>query len=136
MNTKTLIAGLVGGVASFFLGWALYGIVLDGFMKAHTNQCMVAEMNMLTKVLSCLASGLALAFILSWANVSTLVDGATKGAIAGLLLALSMDFYLHSMTTYFVDMTGMAVDLLAATAMNAAVGGVVGWMLGRNAAAA
>ena len=44
MNTKTLIAGLVGGVAAFLLGWVVYGMALDAFMKENTNQCAALEM--------------------------------------------------------------------------------------------
>ncbi len=140
MNTKTLLAGLVGGVAAFFLGWGIYGWLLESFMKANTNQCFaladMKDMNMIGMIASNLAWGFLYAFILSWANATNFMSGATKGAIVGLLFALSMDLFFYSMTTYFTSMNGLLVDVLASTVMSAIIGGIIGWMLGRGNTAA
>jgi len=34
MNTKTLVAAVLGGLASFFGGWLLYGILLKSTMES------------------------------------------------------------------------------------------------------
>lgn len=139
MNTKTLLAGLVGGVVAFLLGWLLYGILLLDFMKANTNQCMnldMKDMNMVTMIISNLLWGLLLALILGWANVTSFMGGLMKGAMYGILLALAFDLQFSSMTTYFNNMNAMIADVAVTTVMNALVGGVVGWMLGRGSSAA
>lgn len=135
MNTKTLIAGLVGGVAAFLLGWVVYGMALDAFMKENTNQCAALEMkdmNMMLMVIGNLTSGLVMALILSWANVTNFMGGIMKAAIVGLLYALTFDLMMHSMSTYFSNSTALVVDVLASTVMTAIVGGLIGWMLGRG----
>ncbi len=55
-----------------------------------------------------------------------------KAAIVGLLYALTFDLMMHSMSTYFSNLTALVVDVLASTVMTAIVGGVIGWMLGRG----
>ena len=55
-----------------------------------------------------------------------------KAAIVGLLHALTFDLMMHSMSTYFSNLTALVVDVLASTVMTAIVGGVIGWMLGRG----
>lgn len=139
MNSKTLIAGLVGGVASFFLGWLLYGMVLMSFMAEHSNaSIMRAEADMIwwALILSNLLWGLSVALLLSWANVSNFMTGMTKAGIFGLILSLGWDLSLYSTSTWFADTTGLIVDVLASTVMTAIIGGVVGWMLGRGNSAA
>lgn len=36
MNSKFIIASVAGGIASFLLGWLIYGILLMDFMKANS----------------------------------------------------------------------------------------------------
>jgi hypothetical protein len=135
MNRKTLIAGLVGGVAAFLLGWVVYGIALDAFMKENTNQCAaldMKDMNMMLMIIGNLTSGLVLSLILSWANVTNFIGGMMKGAIVGLLYALTFDLMMHSVSTYFSNSTALIVDVLASAVMSVIIGGVIGWMLGRG----
>ena len=139
MNTKTLLAALVGGVVAFFLGWLVYGMVLESFMKENMNQCMMKAMEDMVwwaMIASNLFWGLSLALLLSWAGVTTFMGGLTKGAIFGLVLMLSFDLQFWSMSSMFNNMNAMVVDVLCGTIMNALVAGVVGWMLGRGNAAA
>lgn len=139
MNTKTLLAGLVGGVAAFFLGWLVYGMVLMSIMAEHCNSTVMraeADMVWWALILSQLFWGLNVALLLSWANVTTFMEGLTKGAIFGFVLMLGFDLSLYSMSTWFTDTTGLMIDVVAGAVMNALIGGIVGWMLGRGNAAA
>ena len=139
MNTKTLLAGLVGGVVHFIAGFVIYAKLLHSFMEANMNNCAMLpmdQMNMILMGLSSLCFGLLMAFILSWANVSNLQTGLIKGAIVGILYALWLCLCMHSLSTTYSNTTAMVVDVLAATVMSALVGGVVGWMLGRGNTAA
>ncbi len=139
MNTKTLIAGLVGGVAAFFLGWLIYGMVLMPIMEGHCNSTVMrAEADMIwwALILSNLFWGLSMALLLGWGNVTSFMTGLTRGAIFGFVLMVSWDLSMYSMSTWFTDTTGVVIDIVASTVMNALIGGVVGWMLGRGNASA
>lgn len=143
MNTKTLLAGLVGGIAAFLLGMVIYGMLLKSFMEdpAHYNQCAsrgteMKDMIMWALICGNLFWGMSVALLLSWANVNSFMDGMTKGAVFGLVLILGFDLSMYSMSTWFADMTALVVDILVCTVMNALIGGVVGWMLGRGNTAA
>ena len=134
MNTKILIAALVGGVVSFLAGWLIYGTLLMDYYAQNTNQCMniadMKDMNMFAMVLSCLFSGYMFALVLSWASVSTFMNGATKGLLIGILLGASLDLSFYSMTTMYNNTTIILVDIVVAAAMGAITGGIVGWALG------
>ena len=139
MNTKTLLAGLVGGVAAFFLGWLIYGKVLMPIMAEHCNSSVMrAEADMIwwAMIVSNLFWGLSMALLLSWGNVTNFMTGMTRGAIFGFVLLVGIDLSYYSMTTMYTDTTGVVIDVLAGTVMNALIGGVVGWMLGRGNATA
>ncbi len=139
MNTKTLLAGLVGGVAAFFLGWLIYGMILMPIMAEHCNSSVMrAEADMIwwALVASNLFWGLSVAMLLSWANISGFMEGAKKAGLFGLVLMIGMNLSFYSMSTWYNDLTGVALDVVAATVMNALIGGVVGWMLGRGNAEA
>ncbi|MBK7869861.1 MAG: DUF2177 family protein [Saprospiraceae bacterium] len=135
-TNKILLAGVVGGVAFFLLGFLFYGLLLMDFMKSNAG-----EMGALMKepptwwalILGNLAWGLLIAVIFGrWANISTFMTGLKAGAIIGLLATLSWDLTMFG-TMNGMNLTGVIVDVLVGTAMTAVTGGVVGWMLGRGA---
>ena len=135
MNTKTLLAGLVGGVIAFLLGWAIYGYILKSMMEGHCNADMMKkeeDMVMWAMILSNLFWGYTMALVLSWANSKSFMDGLTKGAIFGVVLGLAYDLGLYGMANWFTDTTGMILDVIAGTIMSCVIGGVIGWMYGRG----
>lgn len=138
MNTnKILLAGLLGGVAAFLLGWLVWGIVLAKFMAANAGSAtgvMRAESDMVwwALILGNLANGFLLAVIYGrWANISTFATGAKAGAVIGLLIALSYDMIMLG-TSNIMTLNGAVVDILASAVVTGIVGGVVGWFLGRK----
>jgi len=133
MKTKTLLAGLAAGVASFFSGWFIFGMALDGYMKENTNQIMSLNMdqfNFAALFLGSLVWGMLYAIILSWANANSLISGLMKGALVGFLFALSLDLNIFSMTTMYNNTTVIFVDVIANTVSGAIVGAIVGLILG------
>lgn len=49
MNTKTIVAGILAGVAYFFLGWIMYGMLLESTfasMQGTASGVMRAEDDM------------------------------------------------------------------------------------------
>src|SRR5262245_45451780 len=107
MNTKTLLAGLVGGVVGLVLAMLLWGMVLGDVMKENYNQCTARAEDdyvMWSGIVGNLLWGVALAIILSWAGVTTFMGGLTKTAMLSILLWASLDFQFWSYSTMFNSM--------------------------------
>jgi hypothetical protein len=133
MNTKVFLAGLAGGVAAFFLGWLLWGILAMDFMMANTTQYegLMKEMpDMLPLILGNLIWGLFMAYIFHrWASISTFTGGLVGGLVIALPISIMFDLYfLAGMNLYNVQ--ALVVDVLMNTVVGVVVGGVVGWVLG------
>jgi len=78
MNTQILKGTVFGGIANFFLGWLIYGMVLMDFMKSNSNQCANRpEMEMIwwAMIASCLVYALFLTLFLKGSGSSTWLDG-------------------------------------------------------------
>lgn len=122
MKTKNfLISGIVGGIASFFLGWLLYGILFkDSFPQP------AEEPNTMTMIaLGSLTFGLFLSFIFNkWAQISTIITGAKAGAIIGLFLGLYFNFFNMAMNP---DATFQmfALDVVLTIVLSAITGAIV-----------
>ncbi len=135
--SKLLISSLIGGIVSFFVGWAIYGILLkDTMSKAMTpeaNAINKTDMNLLGVFISGLVYSFLLAYIFErWAQIRTFASGAIAGGIIGCLIAMSFDIQLWAMLNMYADATYIPVDIAAATVMAALMGGAIGWFLGFN----
>ncbi|MDO8260303.1 MAG: hypothetical protein Q7T50_02250 [Candidatus Magasanikbacteria bacterium] len=129
---KILLGGVVGGVIYFLLGWLFYGMLMADYYAANTNQCMMkpmADMNMLAMILSNLAGGFLLAFIIDWAKAADMMAGAKVAGIAALLMCLSFDLSFYSMSTMFSNITILIVDVAAWTVMSAIAGAIVAMVM-------
>ncbi|MSQ78476.1 MAG: DUF1761 family protein [Flavobacteriaceae bacterium] len=139
MNTKTLISGLIGGIAFFLLGYLIYGMVLMGMMEEHCSQAMKdmsrkeADFVWWALIVSNLLGGYLLALIFSWSNTNSMSSGMSRGAMVGLLMALMMDLQFYSMTTMYSDTTIIWIDAAANVVMCGLVGAIIGWWNGRGA---
>jgi len=112
MNTnKFLIGGIIGGIAYFLLGWLVWGMLLMNFMTENAGTAtgvMKAEGDMIwwALIVGNLFSGLAMAYVLTKAGVSTASTGVMMGAIFGLLISASFDFTMFG-TANIMNMNGM-----------------------------
>lgn len=137
MNAKTLIVGLLGGIAYFFLGWLLYGMLLSSTFESLSGSAQGVnrsdeEMVLWALVIGNLAMGVAMAYILSnWAKVSTVQTGAINAATIALMLSLGMDLMWYS-TTHLMTLGGVLLDVVVFTSISAIAGAVIGWWLGRS----
>jgi hypothetical protein len=125
MDMKILKGTLIGGIVFFLLGWLVYGILLADFMTSNYNQCAyrpMEEMVWWAMILSNLIYAYFLTLILKWTGAQGLLDGLKTGALVGLLFAATIDFSFYAMTTMFYNMGAILVDLIASTAMTAAIG--------------
>lgn len=138
MNSRVLLAAIVGAVAHFLLGWVIYGMALMSFMNAQMTPAGAAVMRAEPIIWGYAVGSLAWAFLLAWifsryTTITTFNGGMMAGAVIGLLTALSVDMNMYAGMNAWTGMTGLFVDLLANAVISGIVGGVVGMMLGRNA---
>jgi hypothetical protein len=127
MDMKILKGTIFGGIAYFFLGWLIYGMLLMEFMKSNSNQCANRpdmEMIWWAMIASCLVYALFLTLFLKWSGSSTWLDGLKTGALFGCLFAVTIDLSFYSMTTMYNGFTPILVDVIAAT-VSAAITGLI-----------
>lgn len=136
MNAKVLVAGIIGGIAFFFLGWLIWGIALMDIMSGYSNpDCMKpeAEMNMVYMVIANLLWGIAYAYIFSnWTGANSFNAGLLPGAIIAVLIGIAMDLYSLAMTTMVTSTTPMLINIAANAVVGGIVGGLICWWLGRK----
>ncbi len=137
MDTKKFIlAGIIGGVAYFFLGWLVYGILLGDLMTMPEGFSNIEysedEFRISYMIMSCLAGGFFLAFIfMKWAGISTFKTGAKAGAIIGLFISFMVGTSMVSMYE-FALMANTLWDMLGSAVTLGITGGIIGWFLGRE----
>jgi uncharacterized membrane protein len=130
---KIVTGGITGGIIFFLLGWLIYGILLMDFMKANPGAVSGfdrAAPDMMYLVAGNLFSGFLMAYIFTKANVNTLINGLITGAVIGLLMAASYDCMSYALTNLMSKKMILA-DLLAAGAISALTGAVVGLIMGK-----
>ncbi len=137
MNTKVLVAALVGAVVAFLLGWVIFGMALMGYYEAnmvHYEGLMKGEgeMNLILMFCSNFVFSLLLAYAANRMGVVDLQGGLITGAIMGFLFFLSVDLGFLAMMNYFTSTTVVLVDVLANTVWAACIGAAIGFMLGRG----
>lgn len=136
VNSKILIAGLVGGIVSFLCGFLIFGIALDGFAEANGGAIDAskadADYKMWSIFLGAMASGFMMAMIFGrWASISTVKTGAIAGSIIGVLIGINFNFIMYG-TTELMTMPLVIVNSIAYAALYALIGAAVAYMLGRN----
>jgi hypothetical protein len=145
MLVRVLAATVAGGIAFFILGFLIFGVLLDPYMKANMIQYpgLMKEPtpDWVALVGWNLVSALLYAFIFDyWAGIRTFVGGLKAGAIIMFLTSVGMDLqFLAFMNIWKGGPVPIIVDIIAATVLGALVGGVIGMVLGlmnKNTAAA
>lgn len=134
MNTQILKGTIFGGIANFFLGWLIYGMLLMDYNKSNSNQCANRpEMEMIwwAMILSCLIYALFLTLFLKASGGSTWLDGLKTGALFGCLFSVTVDLSFYSMTTMFNSFTPILVDAIASSIMAALIGIVIVLLWGK-----
>lgn len=130
---KILLGGIAGGVTFFLLGWLVYGILLMNYTTANYNQCAMRpmeEMIWIAMIISNLAFGFLLSVIFNWSNTTGILSGLKVAGITGLLICVSLDFSLYSMSSMFSGIPALLVDIVVYTIMSALTGVVVAWVMG------
>lgn len=128
MKTKNfLVAGIVGGIVDFLLGWLFYGIIFkDTFPQPEEG-----SETMIFIFLGCLTFGLFVSYIYTqWAQISTAATGTKAGAIIGLFVGLYSNFFNMAMNSEAV-LNLAALDVVISVVMSAIIGAVIGLVNGK-----
>ena len=140
MNSKIIVAALLGALATFILGFICYGLLLMDYMSSNMipgamkTEAEMGASSYIFLFLGTFASSLLLAYVFDrWANIRTAGGGAKAGALLGLLMILSFDFGMYA-TTNLLKMNFMLLDIALNVVFAAAAGAIIGWWLGRNPA--
>ena len=137
MNSKNyFLAGILGGIVYFLLGWLIYGMLLMDYMEENAGLALGVnrvEMLLWSIGLGSLLYGFFLSYIFSCVGqVKTAAAGAKSGAWVGFLVAGAIDFTMYG-TTNISTLNAVAVDIVAATVLTSITGSVVAWVLGAGA---
>lgn len=135
-TSKILIAGVIGGVIAFLLGFLVYGLALSSFFEANMGSATGvmredADFNWIAMILGHIAYGLLFAVIYGrWGSISTFATGAKAGAVLGLLFGSTTNLINYG-STHILNLTAAIGDIVVMTVISALVGGVVAIALGR-----
>jgi len=132
---KILRGTIFGGIAYFFLGWLVYGVLLMDFYMANTNQCAnkpQGEMIWWAMIVSTLLFALLLTLILNWSKTETVKDGFITGAIFGSLFTAINSFSFWSMTTMYTSFIPIIVEIVVAAIILGVTGMVIVLTWGKN----
>jgi hypothetical protein len=116
MNMKIIRGTVFGGIAFFFLGWLVWGILLAGVMAEMMNTSLnrpATDMVWWAIIASNLVLALLVTLSLKWYGAKSIVDGLKIGALVGVLYALTADLGMYSMTTMITDLMAIIVDAVA-----------------------
>lgn len=134
-TAKLVVAGLIGGVINFFLGWLVWGILLMDYFSSHTTSPQVARSpeNMVFWALIAgnLVFGFLFAYILYKANVKTPKAGAILAGIISALITLGYDLNIYAQFDLF-HLNIVLPDVLASFVVAGVVGAAIGWYYGRG----
>ena len=138
MNTKTLLAAFVGAIAAFFLGWVVFGILMDPIYKEHMisyeglhkDMEQMGVSSYIALFVANLAWSLAIALICSWSNMVGFMKGAVIGATIGFLMGLQYDMFYVALMNMYKDAMIVVIDLIVGAVFSAIIGGIIGWMMG------
>lgn len=135
-SKKFLFGGLIGGIANFFLGWLVWGILLMSFMQKHSTQIpgvFRTEENMVwwAMVLGNFAFGFLATYVLMKAGIKTYSGGLITGGILGFLTSLAVDLMMYSQFNIYGRLA-MGMDIVASTIVTGIIGAILGWFLGRG----
>ncbi len=135
MDIKKLITGgIAGGVVFFFLGWLVYGIVLENFLRHNPGEVGLigrTEPEFMYLIAGQMLYGFLLTYILLKGDAGTILSGLVTGAVVGFLLSAAVDFTMYG-TSIILSKKGILADVAGFTFMSAIAGAVIAAAAGRK----
>ncbi len=134
MSANKLTGVLLYGIASFLLGWLIYGMALMDVMKANTIQYAGLEKvppDLVVLFISGLAWGFLSLQVIEAMNARDFMAAFRKTMPVVLSLMIGIDLgYMAFMNLY--SWTWIGIDIVVGTIMWSTCNGVLGWWLGRG----
>jgi hypothetical protein len=136
MLVRVLAATIAGGIAFFALGFVIYGLLLDPYMKANMIIYPGLMKEPMPDMVALVAANLVNAFLFAfvfdyWASIRTFAGGLKGGAILMFLISVTLDLqFLAFMNIWKGGPVPIIVDIIGATLLGALAGGVIGLVLG------
>lgn len=136
MNTKTIVAVIVGAIASFLLGWVIWGMLLMDYFQSNTVKyegMMYEEPKLWAIFIGNLAASALLGWVLEKTNTRGFAGGFMTGLIIFMLNSISIDMMFYAMMNWYSNTTVIIVDIIVNSLFGGAIGGVMGLMMARGA---
>lgn len=135
MITRVAIAALVGSVVMFGLGFLIYGVLLDSYMRGSMTPEAAKAMKEMPNLVGLFISNLAFSWMYAfvferWAGIKTFVSGLIAGILIVVPIAIGFDLNMFSTMNLTSGFTPIIVDVLAVTVLSAISAGVIGQVLG------
>ncbi|HRH43262.1 MAG TPA: DUF1761 domain-containing protein [Pyrinomonadaceae bacterium] len=135
MITRVAIAALVGSVVMFGLGFLIYGVLLDSYMRGSMTPEAAKTMKEMPNLFGLFVSNLAFSWMYAfvferWAGIKTFVSGLIAGILIVVPIAIGFDLNMFSTMNLTSGFTPIIVDVLAVTVLSAISAGVIGQVLG------
>ncbi|WP_203579147.1 hypothetical protein [Microbacterium hibisci] len=133
-----LLASVVGAVAVFGLTLLIYATFFQDFLAGFSELTPEVlelisrdQINIIAIVIANLAHGLLLATVITWGRFYTPLRGAGAAAIVAFLTEV---YFLFTQYAIFktMDLVSAVADTVMWTLVNAVVGALVAWILGRS----
>lgn len=126
MNVKNfLVAGIVGGIVDFLLGWLLYGMLFKDNFGGKDPE------NMVFIFLGCMSFGFLISYVFTnWSHTTAASAGLKGGAVLGLFAGLQSNFFGNAMNAT-PDYQLIGLDLAIMIVMGALVGAAVAMVNGK-----
>lgn len=125
MNLKNFfIAGIVGGIVDFLLGWVFYGMIFKDIypQNEHTNLLFI--------FLGCMTFGFFISYLyVRWAGITSPKIGFSTGLIIGFFNSLAMNFFMYS--SMELNTQNMLSDIFASIIIGGGIGGAVAFVNGK-----
>jgi hypothetical protein len=122
-----IIAGVVGGIVNFLLGWLFYGMLFKDFFP-QDEETMKLEL-----IFSgCLVYGLFMSYIFTkWAGITQATTGAKAGAIIGFFYSLSVNLFMIAEPKFGISYETMVIDVAISVVSAAIIGAVIAIVNGK-----
>lgn len=135
-----VLASIAGAVAVFGLTLLIYATFFQDFLAGFSELTPEAvelisrdQINIVAIVIANLAHGILLATVIAWGRFYTPLRGAGAAAVVAFLTEV---YFLFTQYAIFktMDLVSAVADTVMWTLVNAVVGALVAWILGRSVA--